>query len=126
MVTADPVGTVLPVAGSVPLAIVLGSPLTPAPWRVAVACAMVSPMTLGTATVGGPVETVTVTADPKGAMAPLAGLVEMNMPEAIVVLDCGASVAVRPTAWSAAWACPNEYDWGMSGTGTGAWPCEGT
>src|ERR1700733_1684820 len=131
MVTADPVGTVAPVAGSVPLAILVGSPLTPATarpalWRVVVAWAMVIPMTLGTATVGGPVETVTVTAEPKGAMAPLAGLVEMTMPDAIVVLDSGSWVAVRPTAWSAAWACPNEYVWGMSGTGTGAWPCEGT
>src|SRR5580700_1020710 len=131
MVTADPVGTVAPVGGSLPLAGLLGSPLTPAtvrpaPWRVAVACAMVSPMTLGTATVGGPVETVTVTAEPNGAMAPLAGLVEMTMPEVIVVLDSGSCVAVRPTACSAAWACPNVYVWGMSGTGTGAWPCEGT
>ena len=51
--------------------------------HLVVAWAMVIPMTLGTATVGGPVETVTVTAEPKGAMAPLAGLVEMTMPEAM-------------------------------------------
>ncbi len=52
-----------------PLTLLLGLPdtpetLRPCPCRAVVAWATVSPMTLGTVVVGGPVETLTATAEP--------------------------------------------------------------
>ena len=65
----EPVGTVDPTEGWVPLTALLGLPDTPETLRpcackAVVACATVSPMTLGTVVVGGPVETLTATAEP--------------------------------------------------------------
>jgi hypothetical protein len=81
--TEDPTGTDAPEAGVEPLTGLLGLPVTPdtlspAAWSAAVACCTESPPKLGTCTVGGPVDTVTVTVEPYGAEAPLAGLVEMT------------------------------------------------
>ncbi len=68
--TDEPVGTVDPTEGWVPLTMLLGLPghtRDAEPGRSAatlVACDTVSPMTLGTCVVGGPVETLTVTVEP--------------------------------------------------------------
>ena len=69
------------------------------------AAATLSWYTLGTSTSGGPVETVTVTVEPYGALAPGAGEVEITSPLATVVEVAVAWVAARPTALRAAWAC---------------------
>ncbi len=111
--TDEPVGTVDPTEGCVPLTLLLGLPDTPetvrpCACRADVACDTVSPMTLGTVVVGGPVEMLTATADPYGACAPLAGDVDMTCPDGTVVLDSLFCVAVRPTACNAACAWANE------------------
>ena len=105
--TDDPVGTVAPLAGCALVTLLLGFPVTPETVSPAfcsadVAAETESPDTFGTVVVGGPVETVTVTVEPNGAWAPLAGVVEITSPEGTVVLDCGLCAALRPTAWSAA------------------------
>ena len=69
IVTDDPAFTVELVGGSVPAAVPLGLPCTPDtvnPWfcSAVVACDTDKPMTLGTVTVGGPLDTRTVTVDP--------------------------------------------------------------
>ena len=111
--TDEPVFTVEPIEGWVPTTLLLGLPdtpetLSPAPSSAVVAWVTVSSRTLGTCTVGGPVETLTVTAEPYGAGDPLAGDVEMTFPDGTVALDSEFCVAVRPTAVSAAWAWVNE------------------
>ena len=67
--TDELVGTVEPTDGWVPLTALLGLPdtpetLSPSCCSTLVAWVTVSPMTLGTVVVGGPVETLTVTAEP--------------------------------------------------------------
>src|ERR1700722_13113552 len=99
--------------GWVPITFCDGLPDTPDTLRPAaviavVACCTVSWITLGTVVVGGPVETFTVTVDPKGACAPLAGDVEISWPFGTVALDSLFWVAASPTACSAAWACEKE------------------
>src|ERR1700722_1904798 len=110
--------------GWVPTTLFCGLPDTPPGVRPAASSAFVawltvSPLTLGTVVVGGPVDTVTVTAEPKGAAAPLAGVVEITSPAATVVDVALACVAVSPTAWRAAWAWTKLYVLGMLGTVAG-------
>ena len=69
MVTDEPVGTDVPIGGFVPETILFGFPFTwfttrPASVSTVVACDTVSSRTLGTITIGGPLEIVTVTAEP--------------------------------------------------------------
>ena len=83
--TDEPTFTVEPIDGWVPTTLLLGLPDTPetvrpCPCSVLVAWATVSWMTFWTCTVGGPVETLTVTAEPYAAGAPLAGGGESDPP----------------------------------------------
>jgi hypothetical protein len=109
--TCEPVGTVDPTDGCVPTTFLAGSPLTPetlspTPCNVVVAWETDMPTTLeGMVVVGGPVETLTVTAEPNAAGAPLAGFVEMTWPFGVDVDDSAFCVADSPTAASAACAC---------------------
>ena len=69
IVTDEPVGTVVPVGGTACPGRAVGIALhpgtsSPAACSVVVACDTVSPITLGTWIVGGPVDTVTVTVEP--------------------------------------------------------------
>jgi hypothetical protein len=52
-----------------------------------VAAACVSPTTFGTATIAGPEETTSATADPCATLVPAAGLSLMTSPEVTVLLD---------------------------------------
>ena len=96
-----------PMAGWVPTTVRSGSrharPVSPALQRGG-GLATVSPRTLGTVVVGGPLETFTSPPSRRAPDAPLAGLVESTLPAGTVVgaLVC---VAVSPTACRAAWAC---------------------
>ena len=102
MFTAEPAATLVPAtglwlitlpAGTVLLDAVVTVPTTkPAPVIAVVAAACVSPTTLGTLTVAGPVDTTMFTAEPKFTLVPAVGLWLITLPDGTVLLDAVVTV----------------------------------
>src|SRR6185369_11325780 len=102
--TADPAFTCVPAAGlslitlpagTVLLAAVVTTPSTsPALVMAVVAAVCVRPTTFGTATLGGPLETTRLTADPAFTCVPAAGLSLITLPAGTVLL---AAVVTTPS-----------------------------
>jgi hypothetical protein len=134
--TAEPVLTEVPVTGlslitspegTVELEALVTVPTTrPAPEMAVVAAACVSPITSGTDTFAGPLETTRLTAEPALTEVPATGLSLITLPEATLLLDCVVTVpATRPAPVMAvvAAACVSPTTFG---TDTFAGPLETT
>src|SRR5437588_11965802 len=136
--TAEPRTTSAPAAGlslitlpeaTVVLDCCVTVPLVrPAPVMALVAAACVWPTTFGTGTGGGggpPVETTRLTAKPLATLVPAAGLWQITLPGATVVIDCIVTVPrVRPALMMAlvAAACIWPTTFGTSTVGGGGDP----
>src|SRR5579875_24970 len=110
MLTAVPSSTVVPLSGTLANTVPCAGPNTepstrPCCARAAWAAATESPERFGTWTVGGPVDTITVTVDPGGTWEPTGGVVPATRPAATWLDGPEDSVAVNPTWASAATAC---------------------
>src|SRR6185312_16582988 len=133
IVTPVPGSTLLPAAGdwltTVPgafvsvsfCAIVTSKPRLPS---VCCACCCVKPTTSGTEVCCGPLETTTVTSDPRATLWPAAGEVEITSPAGTVPSGC---CTTRLTLKPAAVSCLIAFCWlspTTVGTCTGAGPLE--
>ncbi len=99
----------LPAATVVLLAVVtMATKLTA--WMAVVAAACVCPITCGTATFAGPLDTTRFTDDPELTEVPAVGVSLITLPAATVVLLAMVTVATKLTAWmavvAAACVCP--------------------